>query len=102
MVHAGDQSGGSVFGAANKIAETKNLHLRKRRMKANSTVQPKTVRRGWPHPSLCGEVDAGRSKENERNHDERNQTGILTSGINLAPPSRFAAIIEAISGFGSL
>jgi len=36
---------------------------------------------GWPHPSLCGEV--GRSQMND--HDERNQTGILTSGLNLAP-----------------
>ncbi len=35
---------------------------------------------GWPHPSLCGEVGPA-----ERDHDERIQTGILTSGYNLTP-----------------
>jgi len=38
---------------------------------------------GWPHPSLCGEAGLA-----ERNHDERIQTGILTSGFTSLPPSR--------------
>jgi hypothetical protein len=35
---------------------------------------------GWPHPSLCGEVGPAL-----RDHDEHNQTGILTSASNLTP-----------------
>jgi len=50
-------------------------------MKASIEIPFRTRDTGWPHPSLCGEV--GRSKMND--HDERNQTGILTSGFNLAP-----------------
>jgi hypothetical protein len=48
---------------------------------------------GWPHPSLDGEVDPAK-----RDHDERNQTGILTSGSNLVPA--FPALWT--SGFGNL
>ena len=38
---------------------------------------------GWPHPSLDGEVDPV-----SRDHDEHNQTDILTSGVTSLPPSR--------------
>ena len=50
-------------------------------MKASSEIRAKTVRSDWPHPSLVGEVAS-----NAFEADERNQTGILTSGIK--PRSR--------------
>src|ERR1051326_6302366 len=43
----------------------------------------RTRDKGWPHPSLCGEVGLAK-----RDHDERIQTGILTSGLSSLPPSR--------------
>ena len=49
--------------------------------------------RAWPHPSLCRR--SGRFATNEA-PDERNQTGILTSGLNLA--SAFPAAREPSSG----
>jgi hypothetical protein len=36
----------------------------------------RTRAKGWPHPSLDGEVDPAL-----RDHDEHNQADILTSGI---------------------
>ena len=49
-------------------------------MKAFMEIPLRTRDTGWPHPSLCGEAGLA-----ERDHDERIQTGILTSGLILAP-----------------
>ena len=46
----------------------------------STEIPSRTREPGWPHPSLRGEVGPAK-----RDHDERNQTGILTSGSNLAP-----------------
>ena len=56
-------------------------------------IPPRTRDTGWPHPSLCGEVGPA-----ERDHDERIQTGILTSGLSLLPPSRLLTRGGQLSG----
>jgi hypothetical protein len=40
----------------------------------------RTHGKGWPHPSLDGEVGPAKG-----DHDERSQTDILTLGFGLAP-----------------
>jgi hypothetical protein len=56
-------------------------------------IPARTRDTGWPHPSLCGEVGPA-----ERDHDERIQTGILTSGFTSLPPSR---LTNSSVAFGS-
>jgi hypothetical protein len=58
-------------------------------------IPSRTSGTGWPHPSLDGEVDPAL-----RDHDEHNQTDILTSGSNLAPA--FPIPLCETSGCGSL
>jgi hypothetical protein len=74
--HSGHRLG-SFSGIQNKNLQTPQ----NRRMKAFRKSRFAHATRGWPHPSLCGEVGPAL-----RDHDERNQTGILTSGFE--PRSR--------------
>ena len=62
-------------------------------MKAFREIPFRTHETGWPHPSLCGEAGPVL-----RDHDERIQTGILTSGLSLLPPSRPLTRREQLSG----
>jgi len=59
----------------------KNLQTpAKRRMKAFSGSYPALTEQAGLILLFDGEVDPAK-----RNHDEHSQTGILTSGVNLAP-----------------
>src|SRR5215468_1639742 len=64
-------------------ASQKNLHPGKSENEGIQGIPSRTRGTGWPHPSLDGEVDPV-----SRDHDEHNQTDILTSDVTLLPPSR--------------
>jgi hypothetical protein len=55
-------------------------------------ILSRTRGKGWPHPSLDGEVGPGL-----RDHDEHNQTDILTSGLTSLPPSRRSMLSETVA-----
>src|SRR5690349_14609318 len=65
----------------------KNLHPDKSENEGIQRILFRTRGAGWPHPSLDGEVDPV-----SRDHDEHNQTDILTSGLTSLPPSRHRSL----------
>ena len=89
--HVTPQSGGDARFAPT-LQNKKPSNPAKSENEGIQEILARTRDTGWPHPSLCGEVGP-----EQRDHDERIQTGILTSGLSSLPPSRLL-IHEQLSG----